>query len=194
GLRAAGINTGQVNTDYTAFGPRFGFAWSPLGSNNLVVRGGYGIFYGRTPAIMLGTATSQNGIQVINVTFTGAAMPVYPARFSALPGGVSTPAPNIYFFDPNYRSPYTEQWSLGVEYQVAKDTSVTLGYLGVQAPPLKRTRDITLLPPVPIWIQDGSVNNFVFLRFPGRPFTNFGRISEFESSADSIYNGLTVSV
>jgi len=159
-----------------------------------VVRGGYGIFYGRTPAIMLGTATSQNGIQVINVTFTGAAMPVYPARFSSLPTGVNTPAPNIYFFEPNYKSPYTEQWSFGVEYQLAKDTSVTIGYLGVKGTHLQRTRDINLLPPVPIAIHDGSGNGFVFLRFPGRRFTNFGRISEFESSADSIYNGLTISV
>ena len=194
GLLAAGINTGQVNTDYTAFGPRFGFAWSPLGSNNLVVRGGYGIFYGRTPAIMLGTATSQNGIQVINVTFTGAAMPVYPARFSSLPTGVNTAAPNIYFFEPNYKSPYTEQWSFGVEYQLAKDTSVTIGYLGVKGTHLQRTRDINLLPPVPTPIHDGSGNGFVFLRFPGRRLANFGRISEFESSADSIYNGLTISV
>jgi outer membrane receptor protein involved in Fe transport len=194
GLLAAGINTGQVNTDYRDFGPRLGFAWNPLASNRLVVRGGYGLFYGRTPAIMLGTATSQNGIQVINVTFTGAAMPVYPARFSSLPSGITTPAPNIYFFDPRYKSPYTSQWSLGVEYELAKDTSMTIGYIGVKGTHLQRTRDINLLPPIPTQIQDASGNTFVFLRFPGRRFTNFGRISEFESSADSVYNGLTISI
>jgi hypothetical protein len=194
GLLAAGINTGQLNTDHKDFGPRFGFAWNPLSSSRLVLRGGYGLFYGRTPAIMLGTATSQNGIQVISVTFTGASMPAYPARFSSLPSGTGTPAPNIYFFDPRYKSPYTGQWSLGVEYQLAKDTSLTIGYLGVKGTHLQRTRDINLLPPVPVSIQDGSGNLFVFQRFPGRRFTNFGRISEFESSADSIYNGLTISI
>lgn len=30
--------------DWNNFGPRFGFAWSPLDKNNLIVRGGYGIF------------------------------------------------------------------------------------------------------------------------------------------------------
>jgi hypothetical protein len=50
------------------------------------------------------------------------------------------------------------------------------------------------LPPIATPIQDASGNGFVFLRFPGRRFTNFGRISEFESSADSIYNGLTISI
>jgi len=143
---------------------------------------------------MLGTATSQNGIQVINVTFTGSAIPPYPTRFSSLPGGAATAAPNIYFFDPRYKSPYTGQWSLGAEYQLTKDTSVTIGYLGVKGTHLQRTRDINFLPPVPTTIQDLSGNSFTFLRFSARRLTNFGRISEFESSADSIYNGLTMSV
>src|SRR5215471_3007123 len=194
GLLAAGINTSQVNTDYRDFGPRLGFAWNPLHSNKLVIRGGYGLFYGRTPAIMLGTATSQNGIQVINVTFTGPAMPTYPNRFSSLPGGTGTPAPNIYFFDPRYKSPYTGQWSLGAEYQLARDTSLTIGYLGVKGTHLQRTRDINFLPPVATTVQDLAGNNFTFLRFSTRRFTNLGRISEFEGSADSIYNGLTVAL
>ena len=35
------------------FAPRVGFAWQPLGSSGLVVRGGYGFFYDRPDANML---------------------------------------------------------------------------------------------------------------------------------------------
>jgi outer membrane receptor protein involved in Fe transport len=194
GLAAAGIDTGQVNVDKNNFGPRLGFAWNPLLSNKLVVRGGYGVFFGRTPAIMLGTAHSQNGIQVINLTFTGAAMPAYPARFSGVPSGVSLAAPSIYVFANDYVSPYTQQWSLGTEYQLFKDLSLTLSYLGVKGTHLGRTRDINLLPPTPTTIRDDAGNTFSYLRFGTRRFTNFGRISMFESTANSNYNGLTVQV
>jgi hypothetical protein len=42
----ASLPKSLVNTRYVDFAPRFGFAWRPLGGNRMVVRGGYGIFYG----------------------------------------------------------------------------------------------------------------------------------------------------
>ena len=192
GLAALGIDTGQVNRDNNNFGPRLGFAWNPLKSEKMVVRGGYGIFFARTPAIMLATATSNNGIQVINVRFTGAAMPTYPARFTSLQSGGTTAAPSIYVFAKDFVSPYVQQWSLGTECQLFKDTALTVSYLGVKGTHLQRTRDINLLPPVPIAIPDPNGNNLTFLRFPGRRLANFARISLFDSTANSIYHGLTV--
>ena len=49
--------------DWTDWSPRIGVAWSP-GAKKAVFRAGYGIFYGRTPSIMVGTAHSNNGINV----------------------------------------------------------------------------------------------------------------------------------
>ncbi|MBI3652502.1 MAG: TonB-dependent receptor [Acidobacteria bacterium] len=193
-LAAANINTGRVKLDKNNFGPRLGFAYSPLASKKLVVRGGYGIFFGRTPAILLGTAHSQNGIQVVNLTFSGAAIPAYPSRFAAIPSGVTLPAPSIYVFASDYVEPYTQQWSLGTEYELFKDLSVAVSYLGVKGTHLGRTRDINLNPPTTATISDDARNNFSYQRFGTRRFTNFGRISQFESTANSIYNGLTVQV
>ncbi|MCI0724637.1 MAG: TonB-dependent receptor, partial [Acidobacteria bacterium] len=43
-LAAAGIDTSALPTDKNNFAPRVGLAWSPLNSQRLVVRAGYGIF------------------------------------------------------------------------------------------------------------------------------------------------------
>ncbi|MEW6126012.1 MAG: TonB-dependent receptor [Acidobacteriota bacterium] len=190
-LAAFGIDTSRVNRDKNNFAPRVGFAWSPLDSNRTVVRGGYGAFFGRTPAIMLGTAHSQNGIQVVSLTFTGSAIPAYPNRFSAIPTSVTIPASNIYAFSPDYVAPYTQQWSLGVEHQLMKDLALTVNYLGVKGTHLGRTRDINLSTPVATTIRDTSGKSYTYFRFPSRATTSFARISQFESTGNSIYQGLT---
>ena len=60
------------------------------------MRGGYGIFYGRTPAITIGTAHSNNGINVQTITFTGAQIPLYPTILTAPPAGASAGRPTIF--------------------------------------------------------------------------------------------------
>ena len=203
-LAAAGISTAQFHNDFDNLAPRFGFAWNPR--ENLVIRGGYGLFYGRTPSIMLGTAHSNNGVNVIGITLNSALLPfIYPGRFAnvaaiqALGGQPATP--DIYLFDKNYQQPYTQQGSFGFEYGLTKDVSVGASYLYVKGVNLTRTRDLNLGAPVPatIRIQGGPDDGktVTFLRHPGataptRPIAGFGRISQFEGSADSTYNALAL--
>jgi outer membrane receptor protein involved in Fe transport len=190
-LAAAGIDTSSLNTDTNNWGPRLGVAWSPAGSK-LVVRGGYGLFYGRTPAIMVGTAHSNNGINVQTITFTGSQVPTYPARFDALPTGISLPKPTIFVFDDDFQNARLQQASAGVEYEILPNTSLALSYLFVKGDDLSRSTDINIGTKVPATFAlsgGGTVNYYQFT--PG-PFTDFARIIGFQSSAESRYNGLTV--
>jgi outer membrane receptor protein involved in Fe transport len=205
-LAAAGIDTSRINNDYNNFAPRFGFAWNPTAADRLVVRGGYGLFYGRTPAIAIGTAHSNNGLNSISVTLTNPTDPklVYPFRYSSIAdilGGGQRPAVNLFVFEPDYQQPYTMQGNFGVEYGLTNDLSVGVSYLSVQGRHLQRTRDINLLPPVATPIAGAIVPTF--LRHPGatsptRPIGRigdlFGRISQFESNANSGYNALILQV
>ncbi|MBM3814531.1 MAG: TonB-dependent receptor [Acidimicrobiia bacterium] len=191
GLAALSLNTGRMNLDTNNWAGRFGFAYRMDQSGSFVVRGGYGIFYGRTPAIMTGTAHSQNGIQVRTYTLR-TDLPTYPNVLSAPPAlGVT---PDIYVFAPDYVQPQTHQWNLNLEKSLGRDYSITLGYLGVRGVHLSRTRDINLFPAAEVQGRFADGTAVSFFRHPGaaapdRPNRAFGRVSLFDSGADSIYHG-----
>ena len=204
-LAAAGIFTNQIHNDHADFGPRLGLAWMPIG-NKFVLRTGYGIFFGRTPSITVGTAFSNNAMNVKTLTFTGTDIPQYPNTkcgppvampSCAAPTGGTASVPSVFVFQPNYRQPDVQQANLGLEYQIQPTMSIQLNYLWVKGTHLTRTLDINLQgPETPAVVaftnstQTATVNQIT----QPRPIAGFARIAEFQSSADSIYNGLIVQV
>ena len=193
-LAGVGLDTTTAVRDSNNIAPRFGFSYAF--DDKTVLRGGYGIFFGRTPAIMLGTAHSQNGIQVtgvsLNCTLVPNPCPIYPNIFSAPPsaGGVN---PSLYLFAKDYAQPYVQQARLGVERELFANTSLSVSYLYFRGVHISRTRDINLAPPVPTTVTDPAGLNFTVLRHPAaRPIPGFARISLFESTADSRYSALAM--
>ncbi|HEX6098329.1 MAG TPA: TonB-dependent receptor [Thermoanaerobaculia bacterium] len=187
-LLAAGIDTSVVPEDENNIAPRLGFAWTPGDDGRTIVRGGYGIFYGRTPAIMIGTAHSNNGINVQTITFTGSLIPQYPNIYQSLPTGVALPKPTIFAFDPDFENPEVHQASLGVERAVTQDISVGVTLQHVQGNSLQRSIDANVGASEIV-----SVNGVPVRRYTSaRPFANFQRVILFQSSADSRYNGVTL--
>lgn len=213
GLINAGIRTDFINRDSNNFGPRLGVAWNPFNSKKLVVRGGYGIFYGRTPSIMVGTAHSNNGINVKPLTFTVSttpAMPSYPnticgapvpAPSCAAPTTVAGSLPDIFVFERDYQQPRVQQLNAGFEYEIWPNWSLGTTYLAVKGSNLQRSRDIN----TPVATAVGSVGiqgtttvlplqYFAASITSGRPIAGVARIAQFEGSANSIYHGGTLQV
>ncbi len=197
-LLAAGFDTSTQPSDKNNFAPRAGFSYAI--DEKTVVRGGYGLFYGRTPAIMLGTAHSQNGISVTGINLnTAAAIAAagltYPNILSAPPpAGTGTPVrPSLYLFTEDYEQPYVQQARLGFEREILKNISLAVTYLFYRGVNLSRTRDANLFPPVATPASDPNGGTFTVDRFPvARPLVNFTRINLFESTALSRYNALAV--
>jgi outer membrane receptor protein involved in Fe transport len=194
-LLAAGIDTSVVPEDDDNIAPRLGIAWTPAFSPRTVVRAGYGTFYGRTPAIMVGTAHSNNGINVQTITFTGALVPTYPAILPSIPTGATIPRPTIFAFDKNYENPMVHQASAGVEHAFTSTIAVGLSYLWVQGNNLSRSADVNVGTPALEAVPIAGGGSVPVLRYPAaRPFANFNRIVQFQSSADSEYNGVTLDI
>ncbi len=191
-LQAAGYFTNHIPVDSNNIGPRLGIAWTPGNSNRTVVRAGYGIFYGRTPSIMIGTAHSNNGINVQTITFTGTQIPVYPNIYDGVPAGTKANPITIFVFDPNFQNPKVQQSSVGVEQQVGSDFSVGVTYQYVKGDDLQRSRDINEATPTTINATIAGSGTASFTKYTTRPFSSFARVIAFESSASSKYNGLTL--
>jgi outer membrane receptor for ferrienterochelin and colicin len=190
-LLAAGYRTNHIPVDGNNWGPRLGLAWTPLGSST-VVRAGYGVFYGRTPSIMIGTAHSNNGINVQTITFTGSGIPSYPNIYGGIPAGSKINPVTIFVFDPNFQNPKVQQSSLGVEHQLGSDYSIGVTYQYVKGDDLQRSRDLNEATPTTITANIAGGGTATFTKYTTRPFTNFQRVIAFESTASSKYNGITL--
>ena len=192
------LDTSRCPEDGNNFAPRVGFSYAF--DDKTVVRGGYGIFYGRTTAINLGTAHSNNGINVINVSLNSgqivAAGLRYPNILTAVP---TTAAPkNLYLFAENYEQPYVQQARFGFERELLPNLSLSITYMYFKGVHLTRTRDVNLFPPVLTTYGAPDGQTYTFERFPPtRPIARtsgitYSRISLFESTANSKYNGLAI--
>jgi outer membrane receptor protein involved in Fe transport len=199
-LLAAGFDTSFQPKDKNNIAPRFGLSYAF--DEKTVLRGGYGLFYARTPSILTGTAHSQNGVQVIAIdinctTAPAGTCPTYPNVFSSVPTSVAAVTPNLYLFAKNYKQPFTQQARVQFEREVFANTTFSVQYTMFRGQDLTRTRNANLSAPVAtvVPIYNGTAatgETFTFQRFSNaRPNTSFQRISLFESTAKSLYHGLT---
>ncbi len=140
-------NRALVYPDKNNFAPRFGFAWDMLGNAKLVMRGGFGIFYdiedgalnlqfGAEPPYgavsnIIPNSLAQ-GVDPIADPF-GASGFINPFPFASA-GKVGTfedPAiPYAYTTDPHFRTPYSENFNFGFQWQATRNMMLEAVYVG----------------------------------------------------------------
>jgi hypothetical protein len=134
-----GSNRGVYDTVYTNFAPRIGLAYTPL--SKFVVRAGYGMFY--TPAMEFGDyqGLSLNGYSQ-TTPYVGSLDGVTPQNLLSNPfptgllapvgqaaGGATNVGQNINAVLRNRSSPYIEQWTGNLQYQLG-NTVLQAAYIG----------------------------------------------------------------
>ena len=124
--------TQQLPSDKNNAGPRIGFAWDVTGDGKTSVRGGYGLFFGRIINSTVYNALTNTGVQGGQFSFfftpTTPNAPSLPQILSTQPGSAS--ALNITFFDKNFQAPSVQQTDLTFEREIARNTVVSVSYLG----------------------------------------------------------------
>jgi hypothetical protein len=160
GLLFAGVN-GQSRGLFQApkhnFMPRIGFAYS-LG-RNMVVRGGYGIFFdkiGLNSNVMgfnqAGFSATTNMVSTLDngVNFIATMANPFPGGVLAPLGskeGISTFIGKDIGFNPtNPRTPYMQRWSLGVQRALRGGFVVDINYVGTRSTAILVNRALNYIP------------------------------------------------
>jgi hypothetical protein len=132
----------QGNTPLDDFAPRLGFAWSPLPSNRLAIRGGAGYFYDRVGEGNYDIGPNQGEPYATTVAASGAAnyystlaQPYenvgleWTPRWVNFASGTSSNLTNI-FVEPNFRTPVVYEWNLFAQYEFLSHWTFEMGYVG----------------------------------------------------------------
>ena len=158
-------NRGLVYPDRNNWAPRVGFAWDIFGNAKLVMRGGFGIFYdiedgalnlqfggqapfGSVSNLFPGSSNFAAG-NVLADPFTplGIQNP-YPFASRGLTGTFFIPEISFaYVVLPHFRTPYSENFNYGFQYQLTKNTMIEAVYVGSLGRRLIATTDVN--PPSP---------------------------------------------
>jgi outer membrane receptor for ferrienterochelin and colicin len=123
---AVGLSTAVTPKESVVWSPRVGFNWNPGGSTAQQVRGGLGVFAGRTPYVWISNAYANTGIESIAVscianTTTQAAGTSCIQPFVADPNNqprnfpAGTAAISVDLMDPNFRFPRVLRGTLGYD-------------------------------------------------------------------------------
>jgi Carboxypeptidase regulatory-like domain/TonB dependent receptor len=120
--------------DPSNFAPRFGFAYAPTPNSKTVLRGGAGEFYDRSGPRPIADLLHFNGVNLLRYI---ADNPTYPVDPSAL---VGLPA-SLVILDPRTKLPHTLQYSIGLERQLTKKSTLSATYVGSRGIDLFRSID-----------------------------------------------------
>ena len=197
-----------TSVDPNNFAPRVGFAYSPLESGRLVVRGGYGIFYSRSSTLYIGvTINAPPMYSVVRRSPTGViplAAPFFPLpsqdQFPTIVKGVAL-ASNT--FDRLMRTPYFHQYNASLQYALGHDLLLEVACVG--------TRGLNLIRNIAInQAQLASPQHPIINEVTGQVITTntpanaqlrapyqgveAGGFVQIQSTAESTYNSLQMSL
>ncbi len=175
----SGVGRRMWETDVNNFAPRVGLAWRPFGGTGTVIRAGLGTFYNYQIVGNGITPLSRNSPFRLRQTagpFPNTARPNLADVFAGTPSVVP---PGI---QEDFKTAYINQWSFGIQRELAANLVLDVSYLGSQGHKLPIPWNINQALPGP-----GSVAS-------RRPFQGFGAITGgFVSSiGNSNFNALQI--
>ncbi|MBO0862516.1 MAG: TonB-dependent receptor [Chloracidobacterium sp.] len=168
-----------INSVYNTIAPRGGFSLALDKANNMVIRGGFGVFHDRWPQLVSAARNNYPFNQSASIFSTSLSNPGQgEQRF--FPIGISNNASP-------WNIPYYMKWSLGIQRALPGEILLDTNYVGSRGVALVRSRDINQ-PFASADVAGGRLNVNA-----ARPYPGFAAISTNETSGQSSYHSLQVS-
>ncbi len=181
--------------------PRIGLAYRA--NEKTVIRAGFGTFFARQVSGILDDVYTGNGIYQVSDSLSNATLiaqgPTFPNALAAPLTTITQGASTLDVLAPHLKTPYSEQGSIAVERQIAKDMVFTVSGIFSRGVNLWGTQDINANGPTGNYTynidnasgqQVGTYSTPVY--FGPRPNPNFGAIYEQTNGVSSSYDGLVL--
>ena len=180
-----GANRSLVNNNNHNIAPRIGIAWDVRGDGKTAVRLGVGQFYQRE-LVGIDESLAHNAPFVINASDT---------RTLETPTPLANPAVSPSAAkDPRAVVPNSWQWNFSVERELARNTSLQVGYVGNSGIHLTSQADINAIPSADwntsAFLSGNGANASVTNINSLRPADNFGMIGQFARAGHASYHSL----
>ena len=173
-----GVSRSGLRGDANDIAPRVGLSWDLTGNGTWILRGGYGLFYDSGTLIENSALYFNPPYFTLQLFFPGAQPLTLADPFPA--GRGFSPRPAINTIDPDLRTAYSHQATIGLE-GIVRGTTTAVRYVTTHGRNLVRKRNLNQAFPGP-----GSIDS-------RRPLPGLGDILLIESTASSSYHALELS-
>jgi Carboxypeptidase regulatory-like domain/TonB-dependent Receptor Plug Domain len=123
------------------FAPRFGFAYDLTGKHNLILRGGFGIFYDRSQGNLV-FDYNENPPTTITQRYDYGLL----SNLTNVSATSNRSVPTIRAIEQDAKIPSTNSYNIGIQYKLPFDAVLDIAYVGSQGHHLPHIRPINETP------------------------------------------------